>query len=313
MSHNIEQLQSAEDFSELENYANTVAAAVEEELDRLLPAVDGSDEGRLFEAMRYSVFAGGKRVRPMLVVATNEIMGGNKKRALRVAAAMECLHTYSLIHDDLPCMDDDDLRRGKPTCHKHFDEATAVLAGDALLTFCFEILSDRETHPDALIRSRLVQLFATAAGPMGMVGGQMMDVLAALSDGEEEYDQGALARLQRKKTGALFSASCEAALIMNGATHDEYNRFTSYAKNIGLAFQMVDDVLDEVSDAETLGKTPGKDRAQNKATFAQLLGVEGARRQADFLCRQASDYLRPFGERARMLELLSRFIVARAH
>lgn len=301
-----------DDMNELETYASAVAAAVEEELDKLLPPVDSSEESRLFEAMRYSIFAGGKRVRPMLVMATNEILGGNKKRALRVAAAMECLHTYSLIHDDLPCMDDDTMRRGKPTCHVKFDEATAVLAGDALLTFCFEILADKETHPDALIRARLIQLFAQSAGAHGMVGGQMMDILAE-QRGSDEYDQGALARLQRKKTGALFSASCEAALIMNGATHDEFNRFTSYAKNIGLAFQMVDDVLDEVGDAETLGKTPKKDAKQNKATFAQLLGVDGARRQAEFLCRQAADYLRPFGHKARTLDLLSKFIVARAY
>ena len=300
------------EIQELEAYANAVSGAVEEELDNLLPAVDGSEESRLFEAMRYSVFAGGKRVRPLLVMATNEILGGNKKRALRVACAMECLHTYSLIHDDLPCMDDDDLRRGKPTCHIQFDEATAVLAGDALLTFCFELLSDPETHPDPAVRGRLVQLFAIAAGPRGMVGGQMMDILAE-DKKAEDYDQGALARLQRKKTGALFSACCESALILNGGTNEEYHRFTSYAKNVGLAFQMVDDILDETGDEKKLGKRVKKDKGKGKATFAQLLGLDGARRQAEFLCQQAVDYLRPFNTKARNLQLLAKFVVARSN
>jgi farnesyl diphosphate synthase len=302
----------ADEIQELEAYANTVAAAVEEELDVLLPHVEGNEEDRLFEAMRYSVFAGGKRVRPLLIMATNEIMGGNKKRAMRVAAAMECLHTYSLIHDDLPCMDDDDMRRGKPTCHIQFDEATAVLAGDALLTMTFEILSDNETHPDPLVRARLVSLFAQSAGARGMVGGQMMDILAE-QHGKTDFDQGALARLQRKKTGALFSASCEAALILNGATRDEYHRFTSYAKNLGLAFQMIDDVLDEVGDEAKLGKRVKKDATRNKATFARLLGVDGATRQAEFLVQQAVDYLRPFHNKARVLDLLARFVVCRKH
>ena len=301
-----------DEIQQLEAYANGVAAAVEEELDQLLPAVDDSEETRLFEAMRYSVFAGGKRIRPLLIVATNEILGGNKKRAMRVAAAMESLHTYSLIHDDLPCMDDDDLRRGKPTCHIQYDEATAVLAGDALLTAAFEVLADKETHPDPSIRTRLIMLFAQSAGATGMIGGQMMDILAESRD-IEEYDQGALARLQRKKTGALFSACCEAALILNGGTNEEYHRFTSYAKNVGLAFQMVDDILDEIGDEKKMGKKTKKDGQKGKATFVHLLGVDGTRRQAEFLCRQAADYLRPFGGKAEMLQLLAKFVVARTH
>lgn len=302
-----------DEMQEFEAYANAAAAAVEEELDHLLPQVDDSEESRLFEAMRYSVFAGGKRIRPLLIIATNEILGGNKKRALRVAAAMECLHTYSLIHDDLPCMDDDDLRRGKPTCHVQFDEATAVLAGDALLTLAFEILSDKDTHADPMARVRLVSLFAQSAGAQGMIGGQMMDILAEQRDKEVEYDQGALARLQRKKTGALFSACCEAGLILNGGTNEEYHRFTSYAKNIGLAFQMVDDILDVVGSEEEMGKATQKDDEAGKITFAQLLGVDGARRQAEFLCGQAADYLRPFGDKAHMMRLLAKFVVARSN
>ena len=301
-----------EQMQEFEAAAAGVAAAVEEELDHLLPSVDDSDEARLFEAMRYSIFTGGKRVRPFLVVTTNELLGGNKKRALRVAAAMECLHAYSLIHDDLPAMDDDDLRRGKPTCHVQFDEATAILAGDALQAIAFEILADKDTHSDPSVCTRLVKLFAQAAGPYGMVGGQMMDILAESRDKSEEYDQGALARLQRKKTGALFSACCESALLLNGGTNEEYHRLTSYAKNIGLAFQMVDDLLDVTGDEETVGKKIGKDEESGKVTFAQLLGVDGAYRQSHFLCSQAVDYLRPFGDKAENLRLLAKFVVGRS-
>ena len=301
-----------EEKEEFSAIVSGVAAAVEEELDHLLPEVDSSDEAQLFEAMRYSVFTGGKRLRPFLIIATNELLGGNKKRALRVAAAIECLHAYSLIHDDLPCMDDDDLRRGKPTCHIQFDEATAVLAGDALQTLAFEILADKETHSDPTVCIRLVKLFAQAAGAYGMVGGQMMDLLAESRDKEEEVDQGALARLQRKKTGALFSACCEASLLLNGGTNEEYHRLSSYAKNIGLAFQMVDDLLDVTGDEATVGKRVGKDEKKGKITFAQLLGVDGAYRQSEFLCAQAVDYLRPFGEKAHNLRLLAKFVVARS-
>ena len=302
---------TAEEIAELESYVTDISSQVEEILDGILPAVEENPESRLYEAMRYSIFSGGKRLRPVLLMATNELLGGNKKRAMRTACAMEVLHTYSLIHDDLPCMDDDEFRRGKPTCHIKFDEATAVLAGDALLTLVFEILSDIETHPDPVVRANLVNLFAVTAGAQGMVGGQMLDIMA--EGHEEELDQGALARLQRKKTGALFSACCEAAVILNGSTHDEHHRLNSYSRNIGLAFQMVDDVLDEVGDESKTGKPTGSDKANNKATFAHLLGVEGASRQAKFLCTQAMDYLSPFGEKALILRLLAKFVVARSH
>lgn len=302
----------AEEIRELEEYVMAISTAVEEEMDRILPKPSDIEESRLFEAMRYSVFAGGKRLRPVLVMATNDLLRGKKPRALRVAAAMEMLHTYSLIHDDLPCMDNDDLRRGKPTNHIQFDEATAVLAGDALLTQCFEVLADRATHTDGGIRCELVSLFARSAGPLGMVGGQMMDMIAE-NKPIESIDQGALARLQRKKTGALFSACCESAMILNGASREEHHRLTSYARNIGLAFQMVDDVLDEVGSEQDLGKRIGKDKSHGKATFASILGVEGARKQAEFLCMQAIQFIQPFGKDARILELLARFVVARGH
>ncbi|MFT7144076.1 MAG: farnesyl diphosphate synthase [Alphaproteobacteria bacterium] len=303
---------ATEEIRELEEYVTTISASVEEEMDRLLPQVNETDESRLFDAMRYSVFAGGKRLRPVLVMATNDLLRGKRPRALRVATAMEMLHTYSLIHDDLPCMDDDDLRRGKPTSHIKFDEATAVLAGDALLTQCFEVLSDRATHSDSTVRCELISLFAQSAGAAGMVGGQMMDIIAE-SRPTETLDQGALARLQRKKTGALFSACCESAIILNGASREEHHRLTSYARNIGLAFQMVDDVLDEIGSEEDMGKAVGKDAGLGKATFVSLLGVEGARKQAEFLCLQAIQFIQPFGRDARMLELLARFVVARGH
>lgn len=303
---------ASDEIRELEEYVTAISASVEEEMDRILPQIGETDESRLFESMRYSVFAGGKRLRPVLVMATNDLLRGKRPRALRVAAAMEMLHTYSLIHDDLPCMDDDDLRRGKPTNHVKFDEATAVLAGDALLTQCFETLAERTTHPDSAVRCELVSLFAQAAGPMGMVGGQMMDIIAEERP-IESLDQGALARLQRKKTGALFSACCEAAIVLNGASREEHHRLTSYARNIGLAFQMVDDVLDEVGSEAEMGKAVGKDAGLGKATFASLLGVDGARKQAEFLCMQAIQFIQPFGRDARILELLARFVVARGH
>ena len=301
-----------EDIRELEEYVVTVSTAIEAEMDKLLPQIVDTRESRLFEAMRYSVFAGGKRLRPVLIMATNELLHGKKPRALRVATAMEMLHTYSLIHDDLPCMDNDDLRRGKPTNHIKFDEATAVLSGDALLTQSFEVLSDRLTHPDSTTRCELISLFARSAGASGMIGGQMIDILAENEIGES-LDQGALARLQRKKTGALFSACCESAIILNGASREEEHRLTSYARNIGLAFQMVDDVLDEVASENDLGKAVHKDAELGKATFVSLLGVEGARKQAEFLCSQAIQFIQPFGRDARILELLARFVVARGH
>lgn len=302
-----------DEIRELEEYVSLVGAQIEAKLDEILPAVDDRlDESRLFEAMRYSIFAGGKRLRPVLIMATAELLGGKRERALRVAAAMEILHTYSLVHDDLPCMDDDDLRRGKPTCHVKFDDATAVLAGDALLTLAFEVLADRRTHPDSTTRIELVRLFSESAGATGMVGGQMIDMLNETKI-SEELDQGALARLQRKKTGALFSACCEASVILNGASRDEHHRLASYARNIGLAFQMVDDVLDEVGNEEVMGKRAKKDATRGKATFATLLGVEGAKMQAEFLCSQAVQFIQPFGKQARILELLARFVVARSH
>ncbi len=300
------------DLARFDAYVTDVKEKINDVLEKILPLPDEKvDESRLFEAMRYSVFAGGKRLRPLLVFAVNEALGGREIRALRVAAAMEILHTYSLVHDDLPCMDDDDLRRGKPTCHVAFDEVTAVLAGDALQTLAFEVLAHEDTHNNPEIRAKLVHIFAIAAGATGMAGGQMIDML---SEGNlANMEQGALARLQRKKTGALFTACCEAAIVLNGATKIEEKHLISYARNIGLAFQMVDDVLDEEGDRDTLGKTTGKDVQSQKATFVTLLGVDAAKRQAEFLCQQAIENLAMFGEKADILRLLAQFIVKRHH
>lgn len=301
-----------EDLRRLEEYVTETSVDVEAVLDKIIPAPTEDEESRLFEAMRYSVFSGGKRLRPVLVMATNEIFGGTRDHAVRVAAAIEALHTYSLIHDDLPCMDDDDLRRGKPTCHKQFDEMTAVLAGDALQTLAFDILSDERTHPQGRIRASLVNVLAKAAGAQGMVGGQMIDMLA---EDIEELDQGALARLQRKKTGALFTACCESGLHLNEDRVQASDRMhlTSYARNIGLAFQMVDDILDEIGNEEDMGKRVRKDAERGKATFASLLGVEGAQKQARMLCDQAIQNLTHYGPKADILRILAQFVVARGH
>lgn len=300
-------------FNKLHAYIQDVREKVEARLEAVLPVPsDNAEESQLFDAMRYSVFAGGKRLRPTLILAANDVLGGREDRAINVAAAMEALHTFSLIHDDLPAMDNDDLRRGQPTCHKKYDEATAILAGDALLALPFEILMQEETHREWDVRGKLVTLFATASGAMGMTGGQMIDML---NNGRRAagVGQGELARLQRKKTGALFEACCKASIILNKSTHEHENNLVTYARSIGLAFQMIDDVLDETSDRDTLGKTVNKDRDANKPTFTSVLGVEGAQRQAAVLCEQAEDYLAPFGERAEMLRLLARYVVSRSH
>ena len=232
-------LTDAEKFRLDEAIAET-REKVEGALDDILPVPnEEDDESRLFEAMRYAVFAGGKRLRPLLVLAVNDMLGGAEieDRAVRIAAAVEMLHTYSLVHDDLPCMDDDDLRRGQPTCHKQFDEATAVLAGDALLTQSFEVLARSATHPDGNVRAELVRLLSTAAGPYGMVGGQMLDIMAEeMEDADVVFEQGELARLQRKKTGAMFQVCCEMACLINYASKDHTQRLISYARNLGLAF-----------------------------------------------------------------------------
>ena len=283
---------------------SSAAADTEALLDRLLPP-GGFPAPRVTEAMRYAALGEGKRLRPFLTVESAALFGVPRERALRAGAALECVHCYSLVHDDLPAMDDDDLRRGKPTVHKAFDEATAILAGDALLTFAFEILSDAETHPEAQVRIKLVAGLARAAGLAGMVGGQMLDIEAETRAGS---DLAGIVRIQSLKTGALFRHACEAGAILAEADPAPLVR---YAEKIGLAFQIADDILDVESTPEALGKATQKDKKMGKATFVELLGMTEAKARAALLVDEAVASLSVYGEKAAVLNAAARFIVER--
>ncbi|MCA1940426.1 MAG: polyprenyl synthetase family protein [Caenispirillum bisanense] len=287
------------------------AAAVEEELQRLLP-VEDIPERRLWEAMSYSCLNGGKRLRPFLVTATADLFNVASSASLRVAAAVEMVHSYSLVHDDLPAMDDDDLRRGRPTCHKQFDEATAILAGDGLLTRAFEVLGDPGAHPDPAVRAELVVELAKAAGPRGMVGGQMVDLLAERDEGfGRGMDVTAVTRMHQLKTGRLIMFSCCAGAILGKAAPQLRQALTKYAHDLGLAFQIVDDLLDVEGDQAELGKTVGKDAAAGKQTFVTLLGLDRARTHAEMLVEQAVAHLKPFDAEADLLRDVAHFVLAR--
>jgi farnesyl diphosphate synthase len=284
------------------------ARSVERTMDRLLPKGD-TGEARVFEAMRYSSLDGGKRLRAFFVLAGATLFKVSPLSAFRTASAVEFVHAYSLIHDDLPAMDDDDLRRGKPSCHRQFDEATAILAGDALQALAFEVLAHEDTHGDAAVRASLVADLAKAAGAHGMVGGQMLDLLA--ENPAEPLSIGAITRLQRLKTGALISFSCTSGAILGKASEPLRAALAAYAHDLGLAFQIVDDLLDIEGSAAELGKTPGKDVAAGKATFVSILGQERARDQSNLLALQAAKHLEPFGEAADLLRQAAEFVVAR--
>ena len=282
------------------------AEVVEQTIARLLPSTD-YPENRLYEAMRYGSLGGGKRLRPFLVLNSASLFNVNPDCSLRVAAAVEFVHCYSLIHDDLPAMDDGDLRRGRPTVHRQFDEATAVLAGDGLLTFAFEVLADPATHEDPNVRCQLVAALAKAAGPQGMVGGQMLDLIAE----HETFDIGTVTRLQRMKTGDIIAFSCEAGAILGKAGGPQRHALRAYAHDLGLAFQIVDDLLDvEGTEAET-GKSVGRDAAAGKATFVSILGRDRARNQAEMLARQCAAHLEIFEGRADMLKAVAEYVVTR--
>jgi len=275
-------------------------------LERLLVVPPGL-EARVYDAMRYSALAPGKRLRPFLVLASANMFGVARRCALQVAAAIEMVHAYSLVHDDLPAMDNSDLRRGRATCHKQFDEATAVLAGDGLLTAAFEVLSHPDTHGDPAVRCELVSELAAAAGAAGMVGGQMIDLITE----HQKLDIGVITRLQRMKTGALIAFSCEAGAILAKAPGELRTALRGYAHDLGLAFQIADDLLDVEGSAEETGKPVGADAAAGKATFVSILGVERARAQAELLASQAVAHLELFEQRAELLGEAARFVIAR--
>jgi farnesyl diphosphate synthase len=282
------------------------ARIVTEELDRLLPLEDGA-EARLMEAVRYATLSAGKRIRPFLVMNSAHLFNVSKESAVRVAAAVEMVHCYSLVHDDLPAMDDDELRRGQPTCHVRFGEAAAILAGDGLLTKAFGVLADEPTHSDPKVRGELVVEMSHAVGIEGMVGGQMLDLLAE----ESSLGVNEITRLQRLKTGMLIDFACASGAILGKASKPARHALHAYAHDLGLAFQIADDLLDVEGDEKEVGKKTGKDASAGKATFVSLLGRERARAQADMLADQAIEHLVLFEEKAEHLRELAKFVVSR--
>jgi farnesyl diphosphate synthase len=296
---------------------NAAAAETEQLLDRLLTAAPADGEiarpPRVTEAMRYSSLGGGKRLRPFLTVETAALFGVKRAHALMAGAAIELVHCYSLVHDDLPAMDDDDLRRGRPTAHKKFDEATAILAGDGLLTFAFDVLGRPETHPDAAVRIALVTGLARAAGLGGMVGGQMLDLAAEGRFGKNDTPQGEkdVLTLQAMKTGAILKFCCTAGAILGNAPPAKRNAVNRYGQVIGQAFQIADDLLDVEGDTATLGKAAGKDAAHGKATLVDLLGIAGARARLAQLVKDAESALAPFGADAAILKDAAHFVAER--
>lgn len=279
---------------------------VNKTISRLLPQTDLAED-RLYEAMRHGVLSGGKRLRPFMVMQSARLFNCDPARARRVAAAVEFLHCYSLIHDDLPAMDNSDMRRGVPTVHIRYDEATAILAGDALLTLAFETLSDRETHADPNVRIELVRKLAEAAGPQGMVGGQMLDLIGE----DQEFDLGTISRMQRMKTGKLMAFACEAGAILGKADDPHKRALINYAYDLGLAFQVTDDILDVESTTNLTGKPANQDEKAGKSTFVSTMGKEQAKSRAQMLVDQAISHLKVFNGRADMLEELAHYVLRR--
>ena len=282
--------------ADFEQRLKEVADKVTVALDQLIPPASGP-EANLMRAMRHAALANGKRMRPFFVLETGAMFGVSEKSLLRTAAALECVHCYSLVHDDLPCMDDDDFRRGQPTVHKAFDEATAVLAGDALLTLAFKILASSETHDDPAVRVLRIERRADASGARGMVGGQMIDML----EEESPRDLNTITRMQRLKTGALISYALEAAAIIGHAREAERNALAGFANDLGLAYQIADDILDAEGDESVVGKALSKDKNAGKANFVTLLGVDGARQRVRLLAAQAKEHLAIFRDKAHIL------------
>lgn len=291
---------------ELKEALEDTVQMVNKALERLLPETDLA-EVQLYDAMRYGTLAGGKRLRPFMVMQSAKLFNVDPARAKRVASVIELVHAYSLIHDDLPAMDNSDMRRGKLTVHRAYDEATAILSGDALLTMAFKILSEPETHEDPYVRCTLISSLADAAGPHGMVGGQMLDLIGE----NTEFDLGTISRMQRMKTGKLMAFSCEAGAIL-GKAGDMYRRaLTSYAYDLGLAFQVTDDILDVEADPNESGKPANQDEKAGKSTFVSTMGKEQAQQRAEMLVEQAIRHLHVFQGRAGMLEQLAYYVLNR--
>lgn len=292
----------------LDQRMTEVADLVTQTMDQLLLPVPGP-RGEVVEAMRYACLGGGKRLRPFLLISSADLYDVPRAQSARAAAALEMVHSYSLVHDDLPAMDDADTRRGRPSAHKAFNEATAILAGDGLLTYAFGILASPETAPDPAVQARLIAGLAAAAGADGMVGGQMIDIAAERSG--SGFDLDGISELQRLKTGALIRYACEAGAILGGADDAAERALIQYSEDLGLAFQIVDDLLDVTGDEAQLGKPTGQDQAMGKATFVELLGIAGAREKAESLVARASASLEAFGGAAAPLKDVAEFVLKR--
>ncbi len=294
---------------------DAAANDIEHLLDRLLSATPATGETarpkRLIESVRYATLGGGKRLRPLLVIESAALFGVPRERALMTGAAIECVHCYSLVHDDLPAMDDDDLRRGRPTVHLAYDEATAILAGDSLLTFAFDLLARTQTHPDPAVRIALVAGLASAAGLGGMAGGQMLDLTAEGRYGEAILSETEIITLDNMKTGALIKFACVAGAILGQAPKASHDSLGRYGQALGQAFQIADDLLDIEGDSATVGKSTGKDAAKGKATFVDILGSKGAHTRLAALVAKAEQALEPFGQDATTLRAVARFVAAR--
>jgi farnesyl diphosphate synthase len=308
----------ADPTTDFKHSLNQVAGETERLLGRLLAAQPVAGENlrpaRLLDAMRYASLGGGKRIRPFLVVETARLFAVPRRQALMVAAALECVHCYSLVHDDLPAMDNDDLRRGRATVHKAYDEATAILAGDGLLTFAFDILSRPQTHQDAGIRIKLISALSRAAGVGGMAGGQMLDLAAEgrFAVGQQGgLDFNDVRTLQEMKTGALLQYACTSGAVLGEADRKAHSALERYGAAIGEAFQVADDLLDVDGDAATLGKATGKDAAAHKATFVSLLGIDGARKRLKNLVGKAEKAIASFGTDGEILVAAAHFIANR--
>ncbi len=290
----------------LANELKSVRVLIDQHIDALLAVPEGK-ESRVIQAMRYSILGAGKALRPFLVLTVAKMLNVKQSYALNIACALEMIHTYSLIHDDLPAMDNDTLRRGKPTCHIQFDEATAILAGDALLTKAFEILSDETTHPDALIRCKLISFLSQSAGTRGMIGGQMIDLIGET----QSLSLSEIERMQTMKTGALLSYACMAPALISQNNEKYMSSLKTYADAIGLMFQMTDDILDVEGDDKIVGKTLGKDKNAHKSTFISTLGIDKTKEKVRSLADIAIQSLNPFGQNARLLIDTVHFILTR--